>query len=57
MDIFWTFYLNHLSPLWGYFYEFLAVQKGHGSPGMIYGVRSKNTQHQNVINNYQFCGV
>ena len=18
-DIFWTFYLNHLSPLWGYF--------------------------------------
>ena len=19
MDIFWTFYLNHLSPLWGYF--------------------------------------
>ena len=20
MDIFWTFYLNHLSPLWGYFY-------------------------------------
>ena len=21
MDIFWTFYLNHLSPLWGYFYS------------------------------------
>ena len=20
LDIFWTFYLNHLSPLWGYFY-------------------------------------
>ena len=19
LDIFWTFYLNHLSPLWGYF--------------------------------------
>ena len=26
MDIFWTFYLNHLSPLWGYFFEF-----GHDS--------------------------
>ena len=22
LDIFWTFYLNHLSPLWGYFYSF-----------------------------------
>ena len=22
MDIFWTFYLNHLSPLWGYFFEY-----------------------------------
>ena len=22
MDIFWTFYLNHLSPLWGYFLYF-----------------------------------
>ena len=21
MDIFWTFYLNHLSPLWGYFFK------------------------------------
>ena len=21
LDIFWTFYLNHLSPLWGYFYN------------------------------------
>ena len=20
LDIFWTFYLNHLSPLWGYFF-------------------------------------
>ena len=20
LDFFWTFYLNHLSPLWGYFY-------------------------------------
>ena len=20
LDIFWTFYLNYLSPLWGYFY-------------------------------------
>ena len=25
MDIFWTFYLNHLSPLWGYF--FIAMVK------------------------------
>ena len=22
LDIFWTFYLNHLSPLWGYFWWF-----------------------------------
>ena len=36
------------------YHEFLAVQKGHGSPGMIYG---DNTQRQNVINKYQFCGV
>ena len=21
LDIFWTFYLNHLSPLWGYFLQ------------------------------------
>ena len=21
LDYFWTFYLNHLSPLWGYFLE------------------------------------
>ena len=31
MDIFWTFYLNHLSPLWGYFwglsYFFLLLDK------------------------------
>ena len=28
-DIFWTFYLNHLSPLWGYFLTFLL---NHLSP-------------------------
>ena len=22
MDIFWTFYLNHFSPLWGYFFSY-----------------------------------
>ena len=22
MDIFWTFYFNHLSPLWGYIFTF-----------------------------------
>ena len=22
LDIFWTFYLNHLSPLWGYFFSY-----------------------------------
>ena len=22
LDFFWTFYLNHLSPLWGYFYTY-----------------------------------
>ena len=21
LDFFWTFYLNHLSPLWGYFLQ------------------------------------
>ena len=37
------------------YHEFLAVQKGHGSPGFIYG--NKNTKGRNVINKYQFCGV
>ena len=37
------------------FSEFLAVQNGHGSAGMIYG--DKNTRHQHIINKYQFCGV
>ena len=23
LDFFWTFYLNHLSPLWGYFKLYL----------------------------------
>ena len=23
LDLFWTFHLNHLSPLWGYFWEIL----------------------------------
>ena len=26
MDIFWTFYLNHLSPLWGYFLNGMDVE-------------------------------
>ena len=26
LDFFWTFYLNHLSPLWGYFFLiFLSI--------------------------------
>ena len=25
MDIFWTFYLNHLSPLWGYFLKLILI--------------------------------
>ena len=25
LDFFWTFYLNHLSPLWGYFFVQLHV--------------------------------
>ena len=27
MDIFWTFYLNHLSPLWGYFLKIALFTK------------------------------
>ena len=27
MDIFWTFYLNHLSPLWGYFTDCKNIYK------------------------------
>ena len=26
MDIFWTFYLNHLSPLWGYFFKTMFMR-------------------------------
>ena len=26
LDFFWTFYLNHVSPLWGYFCEYLMYQ-------------------------------
>ena len=29
MDIFWTFYLNHLSPLWGYFFDYPNQLKSH----------------------------
>ena len=25
LDFFWTFYLNHLSPLWGYFLNFTTL--------------------------------
>ena len=39
------------------YHEFLAVQKGHGLKGFIYGDRSKNTKGRNVIYKYQFCGV
>ena len=28
LDIFWTFYLNHLSPLWGYFLQTLVFDFG-----------------------------
>ena len=37
------------------YHEFLAVQKGHGLKGLIYG--NKNTKSRNVIIKYQFCGV
>ena len=47
--------INRISGLPPCYHEFLAVQEGHGSPGMIYG--DENTQSQNVINKYQFCGV
>ena len=29
LDFFWTFYLNHLSPLWGYFWIKLSFGIGH----------------------------
>ena len=29
LDFFWTFYLNHLSPLWGLFFERVSFQKLH----------------------------
>ena len=47
--------VNHVSGLPPCYHEFLAVQKGHGLKGFIYG--NKNTKGHNVINNYQFCGV
>ena len=34
------------------YHEFLAVQKGHGLPGIISGDKA-----QNVITDYHFCGV
>ena len=37
------------------YHELLAVQKGHGLKGFIYG--NKNTKSRNVIHKYQFCGV
>ena len=39
------------------YHEFLAVQKGHGSPGIIYGNKKEKIPSQTVINHYQFCGV
>ena len=27
LDIFWTFYLHHLNPLWGYFFFFKKQKK------------------------------
>ena len=26
LDFFWTFYLNHLSPLWGYFFPTTSLK-------------------------------
>ena len=48
--------VNLVSALPPCYHEFLAVQEAHGSPGFIYGGRSKKTKGQNVIYNYQFCG-
>ena len=51
-----TFTKVHLvSALPPCYHEFLAVEKGHGSPGYIYG--DKNTKGRNIIYKYQFCGV
>ena len=49
--------VNLVSALPPCYHELLAVQKGHGSPGFIYGDRSKNTKGRNVIYKHQFCGV
>ena len=34
LDIFWTFYLNHLSPLQGYFWIKLSFGIGHPPPAI-----------------------
>ena len=37
LDFFWTFYLNHLSPLWGYFLIFSSQgdnDNGHEGGGV-----------------------
>ena len=47
MDIFWTFYLNHLSPLWGYFF---AVVKSFEyniaiSANFVQTVKNSSAEH------------
>ena len=44
LDFFWTFYLNHLSPLWGYF--FLS--------GTVYQSNSLYIFHQR---NWNYFGI
>ena len=34
LDFFWTFYLNHLSPLWGYFFEHINILESCNQPGI-----------------------
>ena len=35
LDFFWTFYLNHLSPLWGYFYLSVCLNIYYRQQGKV----------------------
>ena len=48
MDIFWTFYLNHLSPLWGYFYLKLNKTKLWQRTKRFVYVTSVNKVNQSI---------
>ena len=49
LDFFWTFYLNHLSPLWGYFLsKYRYIREGETNSKYFLSWKSPDTLAKNI---------